>query len=78
LLSDRTRVVISYQNFVLRQLGNLRLLAIGGLDTEQSAEKEVVDLNLGVNVGEVSAETEDETDETIGTAKRRVDASTNT
>jgi hypothetical protein len=78
LFSDHAQFVVSYQNFVLGQLGNLRLLAIGGLDTEQSAEKEVVDLNLGVNVGEMSTETEDETDKTIGTAKRRVDASTNT
>ena len=78
LCSYHKRTLASYQNFILRKLGNLCLLAIGRLDTEQSAEKEVVDLDLGVNVGEVSAETEDETDQTIGTAERRVDPGTNT
>ena len=34
----------AYEDFVLRQLGNLRLLAIGRLHTKQPSQKEVVDL----------------------------------
>jgi len=68
----------TYQNFILCKFGDLGLLAVGGLDTEQSSEKEVVDLELSVDVGEMSTKTKDETDETIRTAEGRVHASTDT
>lgn len=69
---------MTYQNFILCKFGDLGLLAVGRLDTEQSSEKEVVDLELSIDVGEMSAETKDETDETIRTAERGVYASTDT
>lgn len=69
---------VDHEHFVLRELGNLGLLAVGGLHTQQSPEQEVVDLDLGVNLGELALETKDETDETIGTAERGVDAGTDT
>lgn len=72
------RTNVDHENFVLCELGDLGLLAIGSLDTEQTAEQEVVDLDLGVDGGELATETKDETDQTIGTAEGRVDTGTNT
>jgi hypothetical protein len=69
---------VDHEDFVLRQLGDLGLLAVGSLHTQKSPEEEVVDLNLGVDLGKLALETKDETDETIGTAESRVDASTDT
>lgn len=69
---------MTYQYFVLRELGNLGLLAVRSLDTEQSSEKEVVDLELSVDVWQMSAETQDETDKTIGTTQCRVNAGSHT
>jgi hypothetical protein len=60
---------VNHQNLILSQLGNLGLLAIGGLDTEQAAEQEVVNLNLGVDSREAATVAKDETDQTISTAK---------
>lgn len=54
------------------------MLSVGSLDTEETAEKEEVDLQLDVNVRELVLETKDLTDETIGTAKGGVNAGTNT
>lgn len=76
--TSSSRTNVDHEDFVLRQLGDLGLLAVGGLDTEQSSEEEVVDLDFGVDVGEMSTETEDEANETIGTAEGRVDAGTDT
>jgi hypothetical protein len=69
---------VDHEDFVLCELGNLGLLAIGGLDTEQTTEQEVVDLDLGVDGGELATETKDETDQTIGTAEGGVNTGTNT
>lgn len=69
---------VDHEDFVLCELGDLGLLAVGGLHTQKSPEQEVVDLNLGVDLGELALETKDETNETIGTAKSGVDAGTNT
>lgn len=73
-----SRTNVDHEDFVLCELGNLGLLAVGGLDTEQTAEQEVVDLDLSVNSRELATETKDETDQTIGTAESGVDTSTNT
>lgn len=59
---------VDHQNLVLSQLGNLGLLAIGGLDTQKAAEQEVVDFDLGVDGGKMAAVAQNETDETISTA----------
>jgi len=72
------RTDVNHENFVLCELGNLGLLAVGGLDTEQTTEQEVVDLNLSVDGGKLATETKDETDQTIGTAEGGVDTGTNT
>lgn len=69
---------VDHEDFVLCKLGDLGLLAIGSLDTEETTEEEVVDFDFSVDGGELSTETEDETNETIGTAEGRVDTSTNT
>lgn len=69
---------VNHENFVLSKLGDLGLLAVGGLDTEKTTEKEVVDLDLSVNGRKAATVTEDETDETIGTAKGGVDTGTDT
>ena len=68
----------TYQDFVLCKLRYLGLLAICSLDTEQSSKQEVVDLELSVDVREMSAETQDETDETIRATQGRVYAGTDT
>jgi hypothetical protein len=68
----------TYQDFVLCKLGYLGLLAVCSLDTEQSSEKEVVDFELGVNVGEMSTETEYESDKTIRTTQSRINACADT
>lgn len=61
------RANVHHQHLVLSKLGNLSLLAVGGLDTQQSAEQEVVDLNLSVDCGKASTVTQNETNKTIGT-----------
>lgn len=60
---------VNHQNLILSQLGNLGLLAIGSLDTQQAAEQEVVDLDLGVDSRQAATVAKDETDQTISTAK---------
>jgi hypothetical protein len=45
----------AYQNFVFRKLGDLSLLAIRSLNTEQSSKEEVIDFKFSVNVGKMSA-----------------------
>ena len=72
------RADVNHEHFVLAQLSDLGLLAVGGLDTQQAAQQEVVDLQLGVDGGEAAAMAQDETDKTIGTAQSRVDAGTHT
>src|SRR5687768_11468532 len=72
------RTDVDHDNLVLRKLGDLGLLAIGGTDTEQTTEEVEVDLDLAVDLRESALETEDETDETIGTAKGGVDAGSDT
>lgn len=67
LSTGGSRTNVNHQNLVLSQLGNLGLLAIGSLDTQQAAEQEVVDLNLGVDSGQAATVAEDETDQTIST-----------
>jgi hypothetical protein len=69
---------VDHEDFVLCELGDLGLLAVGSLDTEQTAEEEVVDLDFGVDGGELATETKDETDQTIGTTEGGVNTSTNT
>ena len=69
---------VNHENFVLSKLGDLGLLAVGGLDTEQTTEKEVVNLDLGVDGRKAATMTENETDETIRTAKGGVDTGTDT
>src|SRR4051812_34741108 len=69
---------VDHDDFVLGQLVNLRLLAVGGADTEEAAEEIEVDFDLAVNLGKAALETEHETDQTIGSAEGRVDPGTNT
>lgn len=69
---------VDHDNLVLSQLSNLGLLTIGSPDTEKTTEEVEVDLDLAVNLGKASLETQHETDETIGSAKGRVDSGTNT
>lgn len=78
LSTSSGRTDVNHQDFVLGKLGNLGLLAVGGLDTQQAAEQEVVDLNLSVDSRKAATVTENETDKTICTAKRGVDTGTNT
>lgn len=68
----------TYQNFVLGQFRDLGLFAIGRLHTKQSSKQEVVDFDLCVNVGEVTTEAQDESDQTISTAECRIDSCTDT
>lgn len=76
--SSRGGTNVDHDHLVLGQLGNLGLLAIGGSHTEQAAEKVEVDLDLAVDIGKTALETQDETNETISTAKGRVDSGTDT
>lgn len=69
---------VNHDDFVLGQLGDLGLLAIGGLDTEQTSEEVEVDFDFAVDIGELALKTQDETDQTIGTAKGRIDLGTDT
>lgn len=69
---------VDHEDFVLGELGDLGLLAVGGLDSEETAEKEEVDFKVEVDVGEEGLKTEDLTDETIGTAEGGIDVGTNT
>jgi hypothetical protein len=45
------------------------LLAIGSLDTQQAAEQEVVDLDLGVDSRQATTVAKDETDQTVSTVE---------
>lgn len=78
LRSSRGGTNVDHDDLVLGQLGDLRLLAVGSSHTEQAAEEVEVNLDLAVNLGQASLETQDETNETIGSAEGRVDAGTNT
>jgi len=48
LSTSRSTSDVDHENLVLCELSNLCLLSIGGLDTEQSPQQEIVDLNLRV------------------------------
>jgi hypothetical protein len=50
LLSSQCQTY-AYQDFVLRKLGDLGLLAVRSLNTKQSSKEEVVDFKFSVNVG---------------------------
>lgn len=63
---------VDHQNLVLSQLGNLGLLAIGSLDTQQAAEQEVVDLNLSVDGRQAATVAKDEADQAISTIEKLV------
>lgn len=52
---------------------HLRLLLVVSLDTEQSSQEEVVDLNLGVNGGQRALRSKNLSDESITTCQLRVD-----
>lgn len=69
---------VDHDDLVLGELGDLGLLAVGGADTEETAQEVEVDLDLAVDLGQASLETQDETDETIGSAEGGVDAGTDT
>lgn len=69
---------VDHEDFVLCELGDLCLLAIGSLDSEKTAKKEVVDLDFRVDGGELAAETQHETDQTVSTAQSGVDTGTDT
>lgn len=72
------RTNVYHEHFALGELADLGLLAVAGLNAEEAAKEEVVYFKVGVNGGKLSTEAEDEADETIGTAERRVNTSTNT
>ena len=76
--ASRSRANVNHNDLVLGELGNLGLLSIGGPHTKQTAEEIEVDLDLTVDLGETALEAEDETDQTIGSAKGRVDAGSDT
>lgn len=78
LFNKSEHVLCAYEDFILRKLGNLGLLAVCGLYSEQSSEEEVVDFKLSVNIGKVATETKDETDKTIRTTQGRVYTCTDT
>lgn len=69
---------VDHDDLVLGELGHPRLLAVSSPDTKEALEEVKVDLDFAVNLGQAALETEDEADETIGTAKCGVDAGTNT
>ena len=73
-----SRPDVDHEHFVLCKLGNLGLFSVCCLDTQQATEEEVVHFEFGVDRGELATEAKYETDQTIGTAKGRVDACTNT
>jgi len=76
--TSRSRSNVDHENFVLGQFGDLGLLAVCGLNTEQATEEEVVNLDFGIDGRKLALQTEHETNETIGTAKSRVNTGTNT
>ena len=71
-----SRTDVYHDDLVLRQLGDLGLLSVGGSDTEEAAEEVEVDFDLAVDLGEAALETEDVTDETVGSAEGRIDTRT--
>lgn len=73
------RADVDHEDLRSAQLLHLGLLAaVAGLDTEQPAEEVVGDLNLGKYIGELSSQTEDLSDQPIGTGEGGVDASSDT
>ena len=69
------RANVDHEDFAFGELRHLGLLAIWGLDAEKTSEQEQVDVQVGVNVGQTTLQSEDVTDQSIGTAKRRINAS---
>lgn len=76
--TGRSRADVDHDDLVLGQLSNLSLLTVGSLDTKKAAQQVEVNLNLAVDFGQLALQAENEADKTIGTAKGRVDAGTNT
>jgi hypothetical protein len=76
--TGRSGTNVDHDNLVLGELGNLGLLSIGSPDTEKTTEEVEVNLDLAVDLGQTALETQDETNKTIGSAKRRVDSGTDT
>jgi len=74
----RGRSNVDHENFVLCQLGDLGLLSVCSLDTEQATEEEIVNLDFGIDRWKLALETEHETDKTIGTAQSRINAGADT
>ena len=73
------RADVDHEDLRPAQLLDLGLLAtVAGLDTEQPAEEVVRDLNLGKYIWELSPQTEDLSDQPIGTGEGGVDAGTDT
>lgn len=76
--ASRGRANVNHDNLVLGQLSDLGLLAVGGSHTKKTSEEVEVDLDLAVDLGESALETQDETNETIGSAQGRIDSGTDT
>lgn len=61
--TSRSRTNVDHQNFVLSQLGDLRLLVALGLDTQKTAQQEKVDFDFNVNIRQLANSTEHLTDQ---------------
>lgn len=64
---------VDHQNLVLGELLNLGLLLVVRLDSEETAQEEVLDLNLDVDGRERALGAEHLADETIATGELGVD-----
>lgn len=76
--SCRSRPNVDHEHLVLGELRNLGLLSVRSLDSEKASEEEEVNLEVGVDAGELALTAEDVTDQTIGTAEGGVDAGSDT
>lgn len=65
---------VHHQDFSLCEFLDLCPVARAGasLDAEQLAQQEIIDLELCVNLGQLSHGAEDVADKSVGTAQRRV------
>lgn len=63
LATSRSRTNVDHQNFVLSQLGHLRLLVTLGLNTQKAAQQEKVDFDFNKDVGQLANTTEHLTDQ---------------
>jgi hypothetical protein len=75
--AGRCRSDVDHDDLILGKLGYLSLLSVCGSDAKKSSEEIEVNFNLAVDIGQTTLQAKHMSDQTIGSAKSRINAGTN-